>query len=302
MIARMLRSWSLLLPVALVVVFQGCKLESYGARLTGLSVTPASASVAPTTTQQFTASGTFSDDSARDVTAEAAWSSSDATIATVDPHGVATPARPGTVTITATLGGRSATSTLTVTNAVLASIEVTPANQSIPNGTRLQLAAVGHFDDGSTQDLTAQATWSSSDASVTVGDAAGSKGLAASTALGAATSTITASLGTLSGSTTLTVRDVALTSVAVTPAAATIKVGKMQQFTATGTFSDASTHDMTGEVTWQSSAPSIATVGATGLATGVFAGTATITATSSAPLPSVQGTAQLTVQTASPGY
>ncbi len=306
MIARKLKSWRFLGPVALsvalLVAFDGCRMVTYGIRLTTLSIAPANPSVAATTTLQFTANGTYNDNSARDVTAEAAWSSSDPTVATVNGSGVVTPARSGTTVITATLADHSASSTLVVTNALLQSIDVSPGNASIPGGTRLQLTATGHFDDGSTQNLTAQVTWASSDASVTIGDTAGSKGLAASTALGAAVSTITATLQAISGSTTLTVRNVTLTSVSVSPATATIKVGRTQQFAATGTFSDASTHDMTGEVTWQSAETSIATVGSAGSATGVFAGTTTIAATSSALLGSVSGSAQLTVQTASPGY
>jgi hypothetical protein len=220
----------------------------------------------------------------------------------VNAAGVATPLRAGTTTITATVGDHSASSTLTVTNALLQRIEVLPAAPSIPNGTSVQLAASGHFDDGSTQDLTGQVSWTSSAATVSVGDAGGSKGLASSTALGSATSTVAATLGAISGSTTLTVRDVTLASVAVSPAPATVRVGRAQQFAATGTFSDASTHVMTGEVTWQSSDPSVATIGGAGRATGVFAGTTTISATSSALLGSVSGGAVLTVEAAAPGY
>ncbi|HEX9050374.1 MAG TPA: Ig-like domain-containing protein [Anaeromyxobacter sp.] len=304
MISRTLNRWTLgtaALSLALLATVQGCRVVTYSVRLTGLAMTPGTASIAATTTQQFTLSGTYSDLSARDVTADAAWSSSDPAVATVS-GGIATPLRAGTTTITAALEGHSASSALTVTNALLQSLEVLPANPSIPNGTALQLSATGHFDDGSVQDLTAQAAWTSSDPSVNVGDAAGSKGLAVSTALGAATSTVTATLGAISGSTALTVRDVTLASLTVTPATATIRVGRGQQFAATGTFSDASTHDMTREATWQSSATSVATVGPTGLAMGVFAGTATISATSSALLGSVPGDAQLTVQAAAPGY
>lgn len=306
MIARTLQGGRLLGPaalsLALLFAFQGCRLVTYSLRVTGLSMTPGSVSIAATTTQRFTVSATYNDESARDVTAEATWASSDPAVAIVDGSGVATPLHAGTTTITATMEGHSASSTLTVTNAQLQSIEVLPAAPSIPNGTRLQLTATGHFDDGSAQDLTGQATWTSSASSVSIGDAAGSKGLAESTALGPDVSTISATLGAIAGSTTLTVRDVTLASVAVSPATATIKVGRMQQFAATGTFSDASTHDMTMEVIWQSSDTTVATIGSTGRATGAFAGTTTITATSSALLGSVPGNAALTVQNAAPGY
>ena len=51
--------------------------------------------------------------------------------------------------------------------------------------------------------------------------------------------------------------------------------GLTQQFTATGTYSDASTADLTGSVTWASATTRVATINAAGLATGVDAGTST---------------------------
>src|SRR5258708_3017950 len=72
-----------------------------------------------------------------------------------------------------------------------------------------------------------------------------------------------------------------LTSIAVTPASpAHLKVGATQQFTATGTYSDTTTADITSTVTWASGTPATATITASGgLATGVAAGTTSITAT-----------------------
>ena len=69
-----------------------------------------------------------------------------------------------------------------------------------------------------------------------------------------------------------------LVSLAVTPASASITVGSTQQFKATGTFSDTSTQDLTSQVSWSSSAPSVATISSLGLATGIGQGSATITA------------------------
>jgi len=48
-----------------------------------------------------------------------------------------------------------------------------------------------------------------------------------------------------------------LTSIAVTPSAPTLAVGATQQFTATGTYSDGSTQDLTPQVTWASSSPAV---------------------------------------------
>ncbi len=82
-----------------------------------------------------------------------------------------------------------------------------------------------------------------------------------------------------------------LTSIAVTPASPTIPNGTSQQFTATGTYSDSSTADITSSVTWASDTPAVATISAAGLAHGVSPGTSTISAT----LGSVSGNTLLTV-------
>jgi YVTN family beta-propeller protein len=72
-----------------------------------------------------------------------------------------------------------------------------------------------------------------------------------------------------------------LVSIAISPATpANLVVGQTQQFTATGTYSDNSTKDVTTSATWASDNTAVATIGAnTGVATGVAAGTANITAT-----------------------
>jgi hypothetical protein len=85
-----------------------------------------------------------------------------------------------------------------------------------------------------------------------------------------------------------------LTSIAVTPANPTLTVGGTQQFTATGTYSDSSTLDVSNQVTWASSNTAAATITAAGKATGAGTGTTTVSAT----LASVSGSTSLTV---SPG-
>ena len=62
-----------------------------------------------------------------------------------------------------------------------------------------------------------------------------------------------------------------LNSIAVTPANPTIQAGGTQQFTATGTYSDGSTQNITSQVTWASATTTVATINASGLASGVAA-------------------------------
>jgi large repetitive protein len=91
-----------------------------------------------------------------------------------------------------------------------------------------------------------------------------------------------------------------LSSLAVTPASASVAVGASQQFTATATYSDASTAIVTNQTSWNSATPGIATISSPGgLATGVMAGgPITITGSFTRAGTTVTATAQLTVTAA----
>jgi Bacterial Ig-like domain (group 2) len=155
----------------------------------------------------------------------------------------------------------------------LKSLAVTPPTSSVNKGSTVQISATGTYSDNSTQDATATANWTSSNPSLaTVG-----AGLVTGVA-GGGPVTITASIGALTGSSSLTVSPVSLQSIAVTPANSGVTVGSTAQFTATGTFSDATTAAIPSAV-WTSSKPNVATINSAGIANGVAAGTTTITAT-----------------------
>ena len=64
-----------------------------------------------------------------------------------------------------------------------------------------------------------------------------------------------------------------LQSIAVTPANPSVAKGLTQQFTATGTFSDNSTQNLTAQVTWASATTAVATINSSGLATAIATGT-----------------------------
>jgi hypothetical protein len=89
------------------------------------------------------------------------------------------------------------------------------------------------------------------------------------------------------GSTSTSASTVA--SVAVT--GATPGIGSASQFTATATMSDGSTHDVTSQSTWQSSAAIYATVSSSGLVTAVAPGVTIIQATYSG----VSGSSSITI-------
>ncbi|MBK8100675.1 MAG: Ig-like domain-containing protein [Planctomycetes bacterium] len=277
------------------------------AALVSIAVTPALPSIALGYTQQFAATGTFSDNSTQDLTTAVTWSSGTLATATISnaggTEGLATSVATGTTAITATHAATSiaGSTTLTVTAAVLVSIAVTPALPSIALGYTQQFAATGTFSDNSTQDLTTAVTWSSGTlATATISNAGGTEGLATSVATGTTVITATHAATSIAGSTTLTVTAAVLVSIAVTPALPSIALGYTQQFAATGTFSDNSTQDLTTAVTWSSGTLATATIsnagGTEGLATSVATGTTTITATHAAT--SIAGSTTLTVTAA----
>jgi uncharacterized protein YjdB len=95
-----------------------------------------------------------------------------------------------------------------------------------------------------------------------------------------------------------------LDSVQVSPTAQALAVGQTAQFSATGTYGNAthlSTQSITSGVTWTSSAPSVATVTASGLATAVGSGSTTITASAGGYSGPVSASATVTVSGSSGG-
>ena len=177
------------------------------AGLVSIAVTPPNPSIAQGMHQQFTAIGTFTDNTTQDITTSVQWSSSDTSIATISDtagsKGLATGLAAGSTSIIAASGSISGSTSLTVTAATLLSITVTPANKIASFHTTIQYTATGHFSDNTTEDITTLVTWSSSDTSVaTISNQPGSKGLATTGGV-LGTTVITATLGKISGSTSL---------------------------------------------------------------------------------------------------
>jgi uncharacterized protein YjdB len=84
------------------------------ATLSAITVTPPNPGVAVGATQQFTATGQFSDGSSLNLTRQVTWSSTDVGIAVVNASGVASSVAIGSATITATLNGVSGNTQLTI--------------------------------------------------------------------------------------------------------------------------------------------------------------------------------------------
>ncbi len=228
---------------------------------------------------QFTATVVYADYSTRNVTGAASWSSSNSGVALVNDNGRATAVAKGTTTITASYGGVSAATTLTVADKKVSSLQVTPTNPTTHLGVIKYFQAVAVYDDNSTASVTGLATWTSSASTVaSVGPTGGSGGVV--TPLGAGTATITATYQGVQGSSDLVVNGSVLESIVITPASLYPAKGATVQLTATGTYADSSTENLTEVATWLSNDTGIATVsnatGSRGLLTGTEAGETTV--------------------------
>jgi hypothetical protein len=236
------------------------------ATISSISVTPATATLAPATFVDCVATATFSDGSTGVVTNVVNWTSSAPSVASVD-VGIVTAETGGTATITAQFGSISGNATITVDSSPLTSIAISPPTASIALQTGIAFQAIGTFADGNTQDLTRFALWTSSLPSVALIIAGHATGLEPGTAI------ITAMFGDQIGAASLSVSAARPISLAVPPAAGDFEPGGVTQFTAVADFSDGTTKDVTPWVTWTSSSANVAAVTPTGLATGTSAGT-----------------------------
>jgi trimeric autotransporter adhesin len=263
--------------------------------VTAIAITPATANLAPGSTVTYLAVGTYSDLSSRPIVGLVTWTSTAPTVVSITQGGIATGQSAGTATITATYQGiTSNASSVLVTPSPLASIAVTPSTASVPEAVATQYRAKGTFVDGSTQDLTTNATWASSPSSVaTISNATLRQGLATGVAPG--TASITAVFASKTGTATLSVTTATIQSITVTTTTPTVAHGATAQFIATGHFSDTSTVDLTNQVTWSSSNVTVATINSVGQANAASPGTTMITATFNQNGTQVSGTATLTV-------
>jgi uncharacterized protein YjdB len=158
--------------------------------------------------------------------------------------------------------------------AELVSVHVTLVSSTLQVGQSLTAKAVGLDRNGAEVNLSA-VTWSSDNPGVATIGTTGQI-----TAVSPGQALITASSGSKSGQATLTVIQVPVTTVSVTPVSpAVVIIGIAEQFTAATL--DAQGAPLVGRpVSWSTSDASLATVSASGLVSGVSSGTVAITATS----------------------
>ncbi|MEW5918388.1 MAG: Ig-like domain-containing protein, partial [Gemmatimonadota bacterium] len=213
------------------------------------------------------------------------WSSSNPSVATINSStGIVTAVASGTTTISAQSETKTGTTNVTVSVVPVARVDVTPTTVTLNPAQTSQLTATAF--DAANNVLQRSVTWSSGNQSVAT---VSTTGLV--TAVAAGSATITATAGGVSGSAVVTVANVPVASVTVTPSAP--NMFPLDQLTLTATALDAGGNVITGRpTTWSSSNSLVASVNATsGLVTALIPGAATITAT----IDGVSGSATVTI-------
>ena len=286
MIKLISRLFSRLMPLLLVITL-GLQLSACGGSgsstttptVTGVQISFSASKLVEGLTTQAHAATLYSDNTSEDSSSSATgWYSSDSSVASVDSNGKITAVAPGTTKISAVVGDKIGSATLTVVQAQLVALQISPDTSTLATGIKLQFSATGIYYNGSTNlshDVTDQVTWSSSASSVlSISDTVGSKGLA--TAVSAGSANINASLNGISATSSVTVSSATLSRIEISAPQSTVPTGANLQLTATGIFSDNTSLDLSSQVNWSSANTGIASVAASGLVTAVAGGTVNI--------------------------
>jgi PGF-CTERM protein len=135
--------------------------------LTGLSVGLGSETLTEGSTTGVTVTAEFDDGSTQDVTADAAIESTNTTVATVSGSTI-TGDTAGTAEITAEFEGQTASQQLTIeqTEPTLTGVSLELTATTIEVGETTDVTVTAEFDDGTTEDVTGQASIESGDASI----------------------------------------------------------------------------------------------------------------------------------------
>jgi uncharacterized protein YjdB len=253
--------------VRVTASFAGFTAEAYvqvtSAQRIGLTVQADLDSLAKQTRTSARAIAAYSDGSTFDVTQLADWSSDVGLVAQVSndegARGVVRALAAGTATVVATYDGFSAWTAIDVREATLSVLRLEQPRASLPKGVQMQLQVIGEFTDGSEQELTADADWSSD--APTVLEAYNGQGRSGQVwAREVGSSQVSASALGQRVNAVLVVEPPELASLEVRAARVVVPKGLSEPLRLMGHFSDGSERDLTSSATWSSSDPALAAV------------------------------------------
>ena len=159
-----------------------------------------------------------------------------------------TPTKAGTWTITATFTNLSATTTIIALHSSPNNILIGPKNQTITAGNPITFTATTQDAYGNSWDVSHSTIW------IIDSGAQGSWQNNAYTSAKAGTWAVTGVYDNLDSATYLIVNHGPISTIAITPATATISTGTTQPYTATASDLNSNTWDVTHTVVWSTNA------------------------------------------------
>lgn len=259
------------------------------AKLISFTVSPDNSTIPLGSNFSLSATGSFSDGTTREITAELLWASLNRNVVDVNDadaaKGTLHTKSIGSATITATdpATGLSGSAKIKVTKATITSLEILQKNPSIPLGENKQFTARCRYTDGSSHILKNSLEWNSSNNAVAqFSNNANQKGLAVSKNSGTATITAKDPQTGKTATTYLKVTPAKLVSYHISPRFPSMAVGKKQQLSVTGIYTDRSKRDLTRSSEWSAADRSIAKIANTyeekGMITSLSIGSTVISA------------------------
>lgn len=200
---------------------------------------------------QLYATAFLSNGSTQDVTASVEWSSATPLVATVNSAGRVSSISTGTTLMSAQLGALSTQANFTVSTLSISSIAITSLGSTLSVGFQQRAKAIATLSNGATIDVSEDVIWSTLDGTLLSVQNTTPKGRV--TALSAGSTNVRIQLGALQATQLVDVTTTTLTSINLNPTSTFLWQGEVKPIKAIGVFSDASTLDITSQVTWSSS-------------------------------------------------
>jgi len=220
------------------------------ATLQSIEVSSPITQIASGLTSTFLAKGIYSDGTEQNLSDQVVWSVLDTAIASINAEtGLLTALQPGTLSVIASKDGQTGSLEITVSNANLTGIAITPSDISLAKGSSEPVNVTASFSDNTKQDVSSQVDWVNSNDQIAIIE----DNSFTVQALLEGSTTLSASLLGEQADLSITVTNAELVSLALNPINSSIPLGQSQQYYAQGTFTDGTVQDLTSEVTWISS-------------------------------------------------
>ncbi len=201
----------------------------------------------------------YQDGHREDVTNEAAWRVTPATRAMVgngEEAGRLLALEAGAVEVQAVFAGQRSSLTLTLSEATLERLEISPAQGRLLVGNTMALQALGHYSDGGLRDLSDDVDWVVSDPNLAqITTLAPPKGRL--TALASGTLIVTASHGGRTTSAEFTLHQAQVLTLNLQGIEGPVSTGSRFSLTALAQLEDGREEDLTTQVQWSSSDPTV---------------------------------------------